>query len=93
MTDGARSAHVSVLVTFVAPQGFGFSGGVRGGSVAAAGWCSWRVDNVRKSGGRGVCGAVGIPHFLANEVGQSPIEAVLLHPFKEGVRHLSFFVR
>jgi len=50
------------------------------------------VDDVGESGGRGSCRAVGVPHFLADETRQGSVESVLLHPLKEGVRHLSFFV-
>jgi len=41
---------------------------------------------------RGVRGAVGVPHLLANEVGQGLVESVLFHPLEQDIRSFFFFV-
>jgi len=50
------------------------------------------VDDFGENRSGGVGGAVRVPHFLADEASQGPIEAVLLHPLEEGIGDLSFFV-
>jgi len=50
------------------------------------------MDDVGKNRGGGAHGAIRIPHFFADKTGQGLVKAVLLHPCKEGVRHLSFSI-